>query len=119
MYGIDTNKEAINMNENPVYGKRVVNLRDSILKKNPDLVNLVNNNTNFNQGGYFGNAYSISGGIGSVPSFGDKPVLTDYKGGGTHEQNPLGGIPIGKARVEEGEERADLPDGSYIFSNRF
>jgi hypothetical protein len=121
MYGIDTNKNPIDMNTNPVYGKRIVNLRDSVINKNPELVNMINGTPSFNQGGYFGPAYSISGGIGSVPSFGDKPVLTDYKGGGTHEQNPLGGIPIGKARVEEGEERFDDPKTgeSYIFSNRY
>ena len=42
--------------------------------------------------------------------------ISIYKNGGTHEQSPLGGIPIGnKGRVEEGEVRF----GNYIFSNRF
>lgn len=42
--------------------------------------------------------------------------VTIYKNGGTHEQSPLGGIPVGnKGRVEEGEVRF----GNYIFSNRF
>lgn len=48
-------------------------------------------------------------------------MLTEYKTGGTHKENPLGGIPIGgKARVEEGEYRFTDPDTgeSYIFSNR-
>lgn len=50
------------------------------------------------------------------------PMLTEYSGGGTHDQNPRGGIPVGKkARVEEGEYRFDDPETgeSYIFSNRF
>ena len=41
--------------------------------------------------------------------------LTEYNAGGTHEQNPNGGIPIGgNASVEEGETR----DKDYIFSDR-
>lgn len=49
-------------------------------------------------------------------------ILTEYKGGGTHEENSYGGIPVGgKARVEEGEYRFTDPDTgeSYIFSDRF
>lgn len=48
-------------------------------------------------------------------------MLTEYKGGGTHNENKFGGIPVGqKARVEEGEVRFDddLTGESYIFSNR-
>lgn len=47
-----------------------------------------------------------------------------YKGGGTHGQNPLGGIPIGKSKegkqssVEQGESSFTFPEGNYIFSNR-
>lgn len=40
--------------------------------------------------------------------------LTSYESGGTHEQNPNGGIQIGNASVEEGETR----DKDYIFSER-
>jgi len=41
--------------------------------------------------------------------------ITYYANGGTHEQNPLGGIPIGnKGLVEQDEFRF----GDYIFSNR-
>lgn len=60
------------------------------------------------------NLFAAGGNIGDV--------LTEYKGGGTHEENPYGGIPVGgKARVEEGEYRFTDPDSgeSYIFSNRF
>jgi len=48
-------------------------------------------------------------------------VFTAYKGGGSHESNSLGGIPVGeKAKVEDGEVRVDFPgEGSYIFSNRY
>ena len=44
-----------------------------------------------------------------------------YKNGGTHETNPIGGIPIGRnALVEEGEVRYKSDKyGDYIFSNRY
>lgn len=47
--------------------------------------------------------------------------FTEFNGGGTHEQNPYGGIPVGKkASVEHGEVKYDSQKyGSYIFSNRF
>jgi hypothetical protein len=47
-------------------------------------------------------------------------MLTEYNEGGTHEENPLGGIPVGQGPngqpnlVEEGETRF----GDYIFSDR-
>jgi hypothetical protein len=41
-YGIDISKEPIDMGKNPVYGKRVKDIRDNILKKNPEIVELVN-----------------------------------------------------------------------------
>ena len=41
MYGIDTNKTPIDMNANPVYGKRVLDLRESVLKRNPEITGLV------------------------------------------------------------------------------
>lgn len=40
-YGIDVSKEPIDMNKNPVYGKRIIDIRDNIIKKNPELVKLV------------------------------------------------------------------------------
>lgn len=50
--------------------------------------------------------------------------LIRFEGGGTHEQNPLGGIPLGfgsngkQNTVEEGETKFSFDDGDYIFSNR-
>jgi hypothetical protein len=41
-YGIDVSKQQIDMNKNPVYGKRIIDIRDNILKKNPNIVKLVN-----------------------------------------------------------------------------
>ena len=50
--------------------------------------------------------------------------LTEFNTGGTHESNPLGGIPQGyneqgqMRTVEEGETKFRFKDGDYIFSNR-
>jgi hypothetical protein len=41
-YGIDVSKNPINMNTNPVYGKRVIDVRDNILKKNQNIIDIVN-----------------------------------------------------------------------------
>lgn len=40
-YGIDVSKTPIDMNKTPLYGQRVIDLRDNVLKKNPDIVKLV------------------------------------------------------------------------------
>ena len=40
-YGIDTNKTPINMGENPVYGKSIIDIRENVIKKNPELIKLV------------------------------------------------------------------------------
>jgi hypothetical protein len=42
VYGIDVSNEPIDMNKNPVYGKRIVDLRDNVLKQNPEITELVN-----------------------------------------------------------------------------
>jgi hypothetical protein len=41
MYGIDVSKAPIDMNKTPVYGKRVLDIRENILKKNPEIAKLV------------------------------------------------------------------------------
>jgi hypothetical protein len=62
------------------------------------------------------------GGDESISTSGDR--LTEFKGGGTHEENSLGGIPLGigsngkRNSVEEGETRYEFKGGGYIFSNR-
>ena len=50
--------------------------------------------------------------------------LVNYSSGGTHAQNPIGGIPLGKSMkgkqntVEQGETSFKFKEGKYIFSNR-
>lgn len=41
IYGIDVSEKPIDMSKDPVYGKRVVDIRDNILKKNPQIIRLV------------------------------------------------------------------------------
>ena len=54
----------------------------------------------------------------------DGGMLNHFKGGGTHEQNPMGGIDQGmgsngkRNTVEEDETSFDFPEGKFIFSNR-
>jgi hypothetical protein len=83
-----------------------------------------------------GNMYSTGGkfdnsGFNALPmnvqnkikanSFADGGPLTEFNAGGTHEQNPLGGIPQGTAPdgrpnlVEQGETKLDA--ANYIFSD--
>ena len=60
---------------------------------------------------------------GSVESE-DSENFVAFKGGGTHEQNPLGGIPQGMGSngklntVEEGETKVSIDGEEYIFSER-
>lgn len=61
---------------------------------------------------------------GEIEKEGRNDDLIRFEGGGTHEQNPLGGIPLGTGSngkentVEEGETKFSFDDGDYIFSNR-
>ena len=87
------------------YGKDVSktyrNIREGIRKKGL--------NPYYADGGHMPNSYDQN-----------LDFITNYEAGGKHEQNPHGGIPIGKkARVEQGEVRVDFPNGSYIFSDKF
>lgn len=43
MYGVDVTQNPIDMNKTPLYGKRIIDIRDNILKTNPDVQKLVNN----------------------------------------------------------------------------
>ncbi len=40
-YGIDVRTNPIDMNTNPVYGKRILDIRENIIKKNPDITRIV------------------------------------------------------------------------------
>lgn len=93
---------------------------------------------NSQQGNQSYSAFAANGGI--IPSYGHSgsmmpkkkasggymeaaagnPDVTIYANGGTHEENPYGGIPLGnRAKVEEGEVKVKLKRGDFIFPDRF
>jgi len=45
-YGVPVPEEGINLRKNPLYAKKIFNLRDSVLLQNPELINFVNKATN-------------------------------------------------------------------------
>lgn len=60
------------------------------------------------------------GKVGQYPDGGGLPNTSVVSTGGTHEQSPLGGVPMGRnALVEEDEYIWTGPEGKYVFSNRF
>lgn len=54
----------------------------------------------------------------------DNADFISFMGGGTHAQNPLGGIPMGRGRngkqntVESGESAFKFDEDKYVFSNK-
>lgn len=40
-YGINVSKTPLDMSKNPVYGKRIIDLRENVIKKNPEIVKAV------------------------------------------------------------------------------
>ena len=70
----------------------------------------------FKTGGYmkYANGGQFDTG-GQMGEFSGVPV-TEFNNGGSHEANPLGGIPQGPgALVEEGELKLDLPSGEQFI----
>jgi len=41
IYGVPVPKEGISMRKNPLYGKQVIDIRDNVLKKNPEVVSYI------------------------------------------------------------------------------
>lgn len=40
-YGVDVSKNPIDMNKTPVYGNRIIDLRENVIKKNPQIIKMV------------------------------------------------------------------------------
>jgi len=40
IYGVDLPKTGIDMNKNPLYGKQIIDLRENVIKKNPELLEI-------------------------------------------------------------------------------
>lgn len=60
----------------------------------------------------FGGELSMSNNVNTLNN------VAKFETGGSHEENPLGGIPIGTDSVEEGEVKFKFPEGDYVFSDR-
>lgn len=82
--------------------------------------NLYSTGGNFNNAGFNALPTNVQNKI-KANSFADGGPLTEFNAGGSHEQNPLGGIPQGMAPdgrpnlVEQGETKLD--SANYIFSD--
>lgn len=89
-----------------------VDSRESDSYLDPDMADGAQNI--INQGAGLGMGFMGKNG-GQMKKYADGGELTHFEGGGTHEQNPNGGIPQGQnAVVEAGETKVD----DYIFSDR-
>ena len=71
MYGIDVTKQPIDMNKNPAYGKRIIDIRDNILKNNPEVVKMVEGQPT--QSGGFSTNYTKGSGPPDVDGDPSKP----------------------------------------------
>jgi hypothetical protein len=57
-YGVPVTKEGLSMKKNPLYGKEIINLRDSVIKQNPGIMKLISE-TRKNGGEIYRNAGEI------------------------------------------------------------
>lgn len=73
------------------------------------------NNNNSQYQGY--NNFNIPVGDNPEIQFREGGQLNEFNGGGTHEQNPLGGIPVGGNQSVESGETEFTPE-NYVFSDR-
>lgn len=70
----------------------------------------INNNLSTKYNDYLNN---------NMKRYAEGGTLNQFNVGGTHEQNPNGGIPQGpNAMVEQGETSTKTPNGKYIYSDR-
>lgn len=74
IYGVPVPAGGLDLRKNPLYGKQIMDIVDNILKKNPEVVKLVEN-IKRNGGNALGMLRDYGGGI-SVPPL--------YKSGGQH-----------------------------------
>lgn len=72
IYGVPVPQEGINMKQNPLYGKRILDLRDNVIKGNPQIADLVNeiqpyNLDKYSNGGRLATKYAEGGEVKSTP----------------------------------------------------
>lgn len=72
IYGVPVPKSGIDMKKTPLYGKRVIDLRDNVIKKNPEVVRYIENLPKYN---HFSGKYE--------EKFNPLPMLNYEEGGET------------------------------------
>ena len=74
IYGVPVPAEGINMRKNPLYGKQITDIRENVLKKNPEVVNLIESidNKKFQMGGSLPGAvgFTYARTVGAAPANG-------------------------------------------------
>jgi len=71
-YGIDVTKKPLNLAKNPVYGKTIMNLRDSVVRLDPNLQKMLKVNPYYQDGGEIKNNVIN---LGYHPSYGNNLLL--------------------------------------------
>lgn len=110
---------------NPMYNDGVVNYGydfgkeyapKPVVQNNSNIKRTINNNIKpLNNKIAFTTPASRMAYGGNLENNMENKNFTEFNEGGTHEQNPLGGVPLGEnASVEQGETKK----GKYIYSDR-
>jgi len=105
--------DAVRMNKNRKHREALENAKALGEPTNKEILEFRNQQKH---GGYmqYANGGQFDTG-GQMGEFSGVPV-TEFNNGGSHEANPLGGIPQGPgALVEEGELKLDLPSGEQFI----
>ena len=75
------------------------------------------NALNYNNANQVQGAQFAMGGKMQQGTNGGQEQLNQFNGGGTHEENPMGGIPVGNGQSVEAGETEFTPE-NYVFSDR-
>lgn len=101
--------------------------QEQLLQQQQEQQDQITSSTMGNLNSVFSNGSNLPMAYGGQMENSSEVPIGDYShfgNGGTHEQNPNGGIPQGQnaqgqqRTVEEGEGKFKFTDGDYIFSNR-
>lgn len=95
IYGVPIPKEGINMKKNPLYGKQITDLKENVLKKNPNFVSFVDSLyklqepegkfVGFKDGGIMNNEWEIVNEELPEAGSGYKVVRSNERKGKTHK----------------------------------
>ena len=112
-FAVNKGLDKVRMNKNRKHKEALENAKNLGEATDEEILNYRNQQKH---GGYmqYANGGQFDTG-GQMGEFSSVPV-TEFNNGGSHEANPLGGIPQGSnALVEEGELKLDLPNGEQFI----